>query len=271
MFNKEIFRKKALDRLSTPDDLDELLQVNSKSSWLLLVSLLCLIFAGIIWGVFGRIVNKVTLIGAIQPVDPPLSLIADEPGIVDSIFHWPGDKVIQDQPIIGYLPENGGKAKYLLSPVSGELVELNIRKGVFLTPGYIAAKVSKNQHRKIIRPEFLFFVSDKKVSSLTIGQTVTIRIQGLVSKSILIESNIIYISKLPASDESIMNVIFNAEIAAQLRKGSFYLVRTANVPSSDSVDPFVDYSVDDLYGKVCYGEAIVSQSSPIAYLLSPSK
>jgi HlyD family secretion protein len=67
MFNREIFRKKALEKLSTPDDLDELLQVNSRLSWILLLSLLCLVLGGVVWVVFGQIVNKVIMIGIIFP------------------------------------------------------------------------------------------------------------------------------------------------------------------------------------------------------------
>ena len=103
MFDREIFRQKALDKLSTPDDLDELLQINTKSSWLLLVSLICLIVCGIIWGVFGQIINKVTLIGSIHVVDPPRNLIVNDAGQVDSIYHWPGDKVLKDEPIVKYI------------------------------------------------------------------------------------------------------------------------------------------------------------------------
>jgi len=271
MFNREIFRKAAIEKLSTPDDLDELLQVNSGLSWFMLVSVLCLIAGAVIWGVFGQIINKVSLTGTIQPVDPPQSLIVNEAGQVDSVFHWPGDKVSKNQPIVGYTPEKSSSIKYILSPVDGELVELNVSEGLFLTPGLTVAKVAYSQKGHIINPEFLFFVSGNMVSNLSAGMDVNILIDGHESGIIRVNSPISYISKLPASEESINNIILDKGIAAQLIKGSSYLVRTSKVVSADKSDPFEGYSTDELYGKVFYGEVIVSQRSPIAYLLSPSK
>ena len=151
MFNREIFRKKALEKLSTPDDLDELLQVNSRLSWILLLSLLCLILGGVVWVVFGQIVNKVVMIGIIQPVNPPRLLIVSEPGQVDSIFHQTGDSVFKDQPIVRYILENTNTAKYILSPCNGELVELDISQGVFLLPGTTVAKIGSFQMEQIGR------------------------------------------------------------------------------------------------------------------------
>lgn len=271
MFNREIFRKAAIEKLSTPDDLDELLQVNSGISWLMLVSVLCLIAGAVIWGIFGQIVSKVSLTGTIQPVDPPQSLIVNEAGQVDSVFHWPGDKVSKNQPIVGYTPDKSSSIKYILSPVDGELIELNVSEGLFLSPGLTVAKVAYNQGGHILHPEFLFFVSGDMVNKLSTGMDVSILIEGRESGIIRVNSRITYISKLPASEESISNVILDRGVAAQLKKGSYYLVRTSGASLADKSDPFKGYTAGDLYGKVFYGEVIVSQRSPIAYLLSTSK
>jgi hypothetical protein len=271
MFNREIFRKKALEKLSTPDDLDELLQVNSRLSWILLLSLLCLILGGVVWVVFGQIVNKVVMIGIIQPVNPPRLLMVSESGQVDSIFHQTGDSVFKGQPIVRYIPENTNIAKYILSPCNGELVELDIRQGVFLLPGTIVAKIGSFHREQLLHPEFLFFVSDKKVSNLAIGQNVNILIKLHEPESLRLSTQIRYIGKIPLSDESIDNIIPDKEVGAQLKKGNYYLVRTDYIPALGKTDPFKSLSANDFYGKVLNGEAVISQDSPIAYLLAPSK
>jgi hypothetical protein len=271
MFNKEIFRKKALEKLTTPDDLDELLQVNSRLSWILLLSLLCLILGGVVWGVFGQILNKVTLIGIIQPVNPPQLLIAGESGQVDSIFHRTGDSVFKGQPIVRYNHENTNSAKYILSPCDGELVELNIRHGVFLVPGATVAKIVSFHREQLLRSEFLFFVSGQKVNDLTIGQNVNILIKLHESESIRLSTRIRYIGKMPLSDESIDNTVPDKELVARLKKGNYYLVRSVNIPALGKTDPFEGFTANDFYGKILNGEVIISQDSPIAYLLAPSK
>ena len=271
MFNRDIFRKKALEKLSTPDDLDDLLQVNSRLSWILLLSLLCLILGGVIWAVFGQIVNKVVMIGIIEPVNPPRLLIVSESGQVDSIFHHTGDSVFKGQPIVRYVPVNTNTVKYLLSPCNGELVELNICQGVFLLPGTTVAKIGSIHREQLFHPEFLFFVSDKKVNNLAIGQNVNILIKLHESESLRLRAQIRYIGKMPLSDESIDNTIPDKEVGAQLKKGNYYLVRTVYIPVLGKTDPFKSFSPNDFYGKVFNGEAIISQESPIAYLIAPSK
>ena len=271
MFNREIFRKTALDKLSTPDDLDELLQVNSKLSWLLLVSILCLVLCGIVWGIFGQVVNKVNMIGTIQTSNPPQSIIVIEQGMVDSVFHKPGDIVIKGQPIVRFTPDNVANAKLILSPIDGELIELNISKGVLISTGTTIAKIRGFQKGKLFNPEFLFFVSEKMVNNLAVGQKVNIPVKGLKTESPRLSIPIKYIGKMPASDESINNTIRNKEDAARLKTGNYYLVSAEYKPNSQESDAFKGLSEDNLYGKVLYGEVVISTQSPFSYLLSPSK
>ncbi len=271
MFDREIFRQKALDKLSTPDDLDELLQINTKSSWLLLVSLICLIVCGIIWGVFGQIINKVTLIGSIHVVDPPRNLIVNDAGQVDSIYHWPGDKVLKDEPIVKYISYQGNTPKYISAPFNGVLLELNISPGIFLTSGMTIAKISSAAQEKNTNPEFMFFVNEKDISQLKTGQKVEILMKGNLTKSNIINSEITYLAKLPSSDEYINSIIPDKDVFSQLKKGSYYLVRTYDDSNSLKDSLPEGFSQDYLYGKIFMGQVVVSRLSPIAYLLSSSK
>ncbi|MBE9180194.1 hypothetical protein IQ268_16650 [Oculatella sp. LEGE 06141] len=50
-----IFRKESLERLSSPEQLDQLMQVVSPKSWLPLASLGSMVVLTLLWGVLGRI------------------------------------------------------------------------------------------------------------------------------------------------------------------------------------------------------------------------
>lgn len=50
-----IFRQESLERLSSPEQLDQLMQVIRPKSWIPLATLGSLIFAALLWGVLGRI------------------------------------------------------------------------------------------------------------------------------------------------------------------------------------------------------------------------
>lgn len=50
-----IFRKVALERLSSPEQLDQLLQVTDAKGWIALAALAALLLAGLGWGIFGTV------------------------------------------------------------------------------------------------------------------------------------------------------------------------------------------------------------------------
>ena len=56
---RSIFRKAALDRLSSPEQLDELMQMTAPKSWLALAAFGALLTTALIWGIFGRIADQV--------------------------------------------------------------------------------------------------------------------------------------------------------------------------------------------------------------------
>ena len=57
--DEEIFRKKSLDRVKSPDNLDEYIRVTNPGIWLLLVSIIVLLAGACVWAAFGRVDSTV--------------------------------------------------------------------------------------------------------------------------------------------------------------------------------------------------------------------
>ncbi len=57
--SKEIFRKVSLERLSSPEKLDEMMQVTTPKNWLALATFIVLAFLALLWGIFGSLPTKV--------------------------------------------------------------------------------------------------------------------------------------------------------------------------------------------------------------------
>ncbi len=55
MEGKSIFREKSLDRVTSPEQLDEYIKVTTPSVWLILIATIILIVGALFWAVFGRI------------------------------------------------------------------------------------------------------------------------------------------------------------------------------------------------------------------------
>jgi HlyD family secretion protein len=59
----QIFRQAALDKLSSPEQLDQLMQVTTPKSWLALTGCCALVLTAVAWGLFGKIPTKVHGVG----------------------------------------------------------------------------------------------------------------------------------------------------------------------------------------------------------------
>jgi len=57
---KEIFRQKALDRLSSPESLDQLMRVSGAREWVALLALGVVILAALVWSVVGKLPTAVS-------------------------------------------------------------------------------------------------------------------------------------------------------------------------------------------------------------------
>ena len=57
--NEEIFRKKSLDKVKSPENLDDYIRVSNPGICLLLVSVIILLVGACVWGIFGHIDSTV--------------------------------------------------------------------------------------------------------------------------------------------------------------------------------------------------------------------
>lgn len=55
----QLFRKTSLDRLSSPEQLDALMQVTSPKGWVALLAIGGLLFMALLWGVWGSIPTRI--------------------------------------------------------------------------------------------------------------------------------------------------------------------------------------------------------------------
>lgn len=92
-----IFRKVALERLSSPEQLDQLMQVTTPKGWLALTALGALLLTALAWGVFGSIPTQATGEGILLRRGGVSNLVAAENGQVEEILVGVGDVIERGQ------------------------------------------------------------------------------------------------------------------------------------------------------------------------------
>ena len=95
---RQIFRKAALSRLASPDQLDQLMQVTSPRGWVALGGFGLVLFAALLWSLFGTISTTVAGKGVLLRAGGVKPLPAPCDGVVTSFLRGPGRRSTKANP-----------------------------------------------------------------------------------------------------------------------------------------------------------------------------
>lgn len=124
-----LFRQTALERLSSPEQLDQLVRITRPTGWLALLALGLILVAAILWGVFGSLPIQVTGQGILLSAGGLHDVISPAAGQVVEVDFEAGD-VIQAGQIVAYMIETGQPVSIAVtSPYSGRVVERLVDAG----------------------------------------------------------------------------------------------------------------------------------------------
>ena len=93
----KVFRKIALERLSSPEQLDKLITVTTPGGWLALLGLCLVLTLSIVWAIFGKIPTTVTGGGILIKSGGVVSVVVPVQGQIDSIYVREGETVRKGQ------------------------------------------------------------------------------------------------------------------------------------------------------------------------------
>ena len=94
-----IFRKVALERLSSPEQLDQLLQVTDPKGWLALGALGAILLSSLVWGVWGAIPTEANGEGILLRRGGVSDLVAPGAGQIENVLVSVGDEIRKGQPV----------------------------------------------------------------------------------------------------------------------------------------------------------------------------
>ena len=82
-----IFRKKSLDKVKSPENLDDYIRVSNPGVWLLLFSVIVLLIGACIWGVFGHVDSTVASVVCIDEGEAVCYVTDDDISLVNVGCH----------------------------------------------------------------------------------------------------------------------------------------------------------------------------------------
>ena len=94
---KQLFRKVALERMSSPEQLDQLITITTPVGWLALLAIGGLLVAAIFWGIYGSIPTQVQGSGIILKKEGMMSVQVKNSGKITKLNIEVGDAVEKGQ------------------------------------------------------------------------------------------------------------------------------------------------------------------------------
>jgi HlyD family secretion protein len=100
MAHRSIFRQAALERLSSPEQLDRLMQVTNPRGWMALAGLALVVGFALVWGVFGNLPTTITGTGILVSEAGMRVVEVSGPGMVTEVRVEVGDLVSEGDTIV---------------------------------------------------------------------------------------------------------------------------------------------------------------------------
>ena len=64
--SEEIFRKKSLDKMKSPEELNDIIKVANPSVWILILGTMLILIGACIWGIFGTVDTTLAAVAAVS-------------------------------------------------------------------------------------------------------------------------------------------------------------------------------------------------------------
>src|SRR5438132_850755 len=138
-----MFRKEALEKLSSPEQLDQLLKVTSPRGWLTLLGLGILVGAIVVWGILGSVPSTIHGHGILLHGDAVQLINAPQAGRVSRVVVRAGDDIRSDQLIAVVTSDNQNVE--IRSANAGRVLELRVGEGSFVETGTVLVSFEATQ------------------------------------------------------------------------------------------------------------------------------
>jgi multidrug efflux pump subunit AcrA (membrane-fusion protein) len=168
--SKSIFRQVALERLSSPEQLDLLMPVISLRGWIALLALLSLMAVILIWSVFDTIPTQITGRGILIRGGQVLQVTAPQGGQIEDVFVQAGMGVEAGQRIATIRPAHQSDLIEVTSLLSGRVIELAMARGSVIEAGQTILTL-EDTYKPL---EAVMYVPVSSGKSLQSGMTVQI-------------------------------------------------------------------------------------------------
>jgi pyruvate/2-oxoglutarate dehydrogenase complex dihydrolipoamide acyltransferase (E2) component len=206
------FRKAALERLSSPERLDELLEVTTPRSWLALAGLSLVLLVAVIWGLYGSVPTLIKGQGVLMRAGSLRTVESTVSGRVWEILVREGDEVVRDA-VVAWVYPTENQAVAVTSPYSGRVLDVRVARGDVVQMGTIL--LSLEQPGGAL--EALIYLPPLDGKKVLPGMTVQIAPASVKQEEYgLLLARVYAVGSFPATQQGMRRLLGSDELAKSL-------------------------------------------------------
>lgn len=273
-----LFRRSALEQLSSPEQLDTLMQVTTPAGWLALLAIVILLVALILWSLVGQLPSKVGGQGILIAPGGVNTVVSPVAGQVVDVYYSMGDE-IQIGSVVARIAEAGKTLNTkVISPYAGRILEVQMSADNLVERGtpILSVETLGEGESDQIHPmlEAVIYVSPTEGKKILPGMKVEISPSTVRSEEYgYIIGQVTSVGEFPATRQGMMRVLGNEQLIDVLLTGG--------APIEVRVDLRVEANTLSGYawtssqgppvrldgGTLCNAFITVSQQRPISLVL----
>lgn len=205
----KLFRPEALEHLSSPERLDQLMQVVAPKDWLGLAALAFLLVVGLGWSVFGKIPIHVAGRGVLIYPHRITNLQAPRSGILQTLYVKVGDTIHPGE-VIGIIDQHN----QIISQYEGLVLETIAQPGQVVSRGEPIGVIEAKSNAKLVALSYFALKDGQRIQP---GMAVQVTPDTVKREQFGgIQGRVQSTSKFAVTQQGMINIIGNAEIAKSL-------------------------------------------------------
>jgi len=273
----DMFRRAAMDRLASPEQLDQMIRVTSPRGWLALWGLGMVLATAVVWSVVGRVPTRVFGQGILIKPGGVRGIHSSLTGQLTRLAVKEGDVVEPGQVVAGVFQareDASSQVNYITSPHAGRILEIMVDQGNTIQAGTMLMSL-ESMDRTLEAVIYAPVADGKKVqpgmrvqiSPSTVKQEEHGYMYGIVRT----------VAEFPSTPQGMMRVVENPKLVERLSGGDapiqIYvdLIAHAGTPSgykwsSRSGPPSAIHR-----GTICSASIAIKEQPPITLVIPALK
>lgn len=214
MQSNSVFRQVSLERLSSPEQLDQIIHVTNPKSWLALLAFAALLVTAVAWSIVGRIPVEVSGSAILLNSGGVKNIVSLESGQITALYIEQGQIVEQNQ-LIAEITPPGAAAIPVYTPYNGRILELKADVGNLINQGFPLTSLEFTGES--VHQEVIMYVSPADGKRIQPGMAARIApVVARVEEHGFLLGQVKSVSDFPATHAGIIRLLGSEELMQAL-------------------------------------------------------